>query len=59
MAGLGLHCYVRAFSGCGEQGTTLGCSAWASHWCGTQALCTGFSSWPLGLSSCGSLAQWL
>ena len=63
MAVLGLCCYVRAFSGCGEQGTTLGCSAWDSHWCGfscgAQALYTGFSSWPLGLSSCGSLAQWL
>ena len=63
MAVLGLRCYVRASYGCGEQGTTLGCSAWASHWCGlscgAQALYTGFSSWPLGLSSCGSLAQWL
>ena len=37
MAVLGLRCYVRAFSGGGEQGTTLGCSAWVSHWCGLSS----------------------
>jgi len=28
---LGLHCCVRAFSGCGEQGLLTSCGAWASH----------------------------
>ena len=48
---LGLHCCVRAFSGCGEQGLLTSCGAWASHGngfscCRAQALgLVGFSSY--------------
>ena len=67
LAASGLHCCTRAFSSCGERGTTLCCGAQASHCsgfscCGARAL----GVWALGarasvvathgLSSCGSQA---
>ena len=62
LAALGLCCYARAFSSCGEQGSTLRCGAQASHcsgssFCRAQALCVQASVVVThGLSSCGSRA---
>ena len=44
MAVLGLRCYTRAFSSCGERGATLPCGVRASH-CGGFSCC---GAWTLG-----------
>ena len=55
---LGLHCCVRAFSGCGKQGLLTSCGAWASHGssfscCRAQALgLAGFSSYGVQALDC-------
>ena len=36
LAALGLHCCMRAFSGCNKRGNTVSSCAWAFH-------CSGFS----------------
>ena len=62
LTALGLRCCARAFSSCGEGGTTLRWGEWASH-CGGFSCC---GAWAVamrasvvlarGLSSCGSWA---
>ena len=59
---LGLRCRAQGFPSCGEQGATLGFSAWASRcddfcYCGARALCARASvAAAPGLGSCGLLA---
>ena len=53
LAALGLHCYTRALSSCGEWGLTSSCGVWASH-------CSGFSccgAWALGHVGIGNYCR--
>ena len=55
LAVLGVHCYARAFSSCGERGLLFVGGAWASHCSGFSLRSTG--SRRVGFSSCGARAS--